>query len=148
MSARLRSYLLCIGVALAMLSPVLRRPPVDGFPLSTYPMFAMPRDATVKIHTVLGITPEGDAEVLTPRLVGGDRWASLATRILGAAARSKPKRRELCEAVAERVAADPDRADRYVELEFVAETYETRTYFAGHTEPQSRKLLASCSVPP
>jgi hypothetical protein len=141
-------YSFCVGVILAMLSPVLRRPPVDGFPLSTYPMFASPREPTLKIHTILGVTAEGEAEVLSPRLISGDPWASLASRVTHAASRSRAKRHALCETVATRVAADPDRASRYVELEFVTEVYDAPTYFVGgRTEPERRTLLASCRVP-
>jgi hypothetical protein len=149
MSARvLPAYLLCVGVILAMLSPVLRRPPVDGFPLSLYPMFSSPRGPTSKIHTVLGITADGEAEVLSPRLISGDPWSSLAVRVTAEAARSRAKRRALCQTVAARVAADPDRASRYVELEFVAEVYDTSAYFLhGDTRAERRKLLASCPVP-
>jgi hypothetical protein len=151
MSNRVRTalaYLLCVGVILAMLSPVLRRPPVDGFPLSTYPMFSHPREPTAKIFTVLGITADGEAEVLSPRLISGDPWASLATRVTSEASRSRAKRRALCETVAARVAADPARGSRYVELEFVSEVYDTSAYFLrGDTRAEQRKLLASCPVP-
>jgi hypothetical protein len=148
-SARaLPAYLLCVGVIGAMLSPVLQRPPVDGFPLSTYPMFSHPRGPTAKIHTVLGITADGEAEVLSPRLIGGDPWSSLASRVTSEAARSRAKRRALCETVAARVAADPDRASRYVELEFVSEVYDVADYFVrGDTGAERRKLLARCPVP-
>jgi hypothetical protein len=96
---------------------------------------------------VLGITADGEAEVLSPRLVSGDPWASLATKVMNQASRSRSKRRALCEAVAERVATDPDRASRYVELEFVAEVYDGPAYFVGgQVEPQSRKRLAHCPV--
>jgi hypothetical protein len=58
------------------------------------------------------------------------------------------KRRTLCEAVAARVAADPDRASRYVELELVREVYDAPDYFVrGQIEPERRALLASCPVP-
>lgn len=144
----LPAYLLCVGVIGALLSPMLRRPPVDGFPLSTYPMFAHPRGPSSTIHTVLGITPEGEAEVLSPRLIGGDPWPSLASRVMHEATRSRAKRRALCETVAERVAADPDRASRYVELEFVTEVYDASGFFLrGETKAETRKLLASCPVP-
>jgi hypothetical protein len=143
------AYLLCIGVIVAMLSPVLRRPPVDGFPLSTYPMFTSPRGAEATIHTVLGITADGEAEVLSPRLIGGDPWPSLALRVTSEAARSRAKRRALCETVAARVAADPDRASRYVELELVTEVYDASTFFldGADAKAERRKLLASCPVP-
>lgn len=144
----LLTYLLCVGVLLTMLSPVLRSPPVDGFPLSTYPMFTSPRGAAAKIYTVLGITADGQAEVLSPRLIGGDPWPSLASRVVSEAARTRAKRRALCETVAERVAADPERASRYVELAFVREVYDTSAYFLrGDTNAARRKLLASCPVP-
>jgi hypothetical protein len=148
MTTRVRCYLLCVGVVVAMLSPVLRRPAVDGFPLSTYPMFSSPLGPAAKIHTVLGITQGGEAEVLSPRLISGDPWASLASRVTVAASRSRAKRRALCEIVAARVAADSDRASRYVELQFVTEVYDAQTYFVGRlTEPKPRTLLASCPVP-
>jgi hypothetical protein len=144
----LPAYLLCVGVIVAMLSPVLRRPPVDGFPLSTYPMFASPRGPTAKIHTVLGITADGEADVLSPRLISGDPWPSLASRVASEAAGSRAKRRALCEAVAARVAVDPDRASLYVELEFVREVYDVPAFFQrGDTRAERRKLLASCPVP-
>lgn len=137
-------YLFCAGVGVAMLSPLLRQ--VDGFPLSTYPMFARPRGPTTRIHTVLGITAEGAAEVLNPTLIGGDPWSTLAADVADAASRSRSRRRALCETVASRIRVDPDRASRYVELNFVAEVYDAPAYFHGQTEAVSRKVLASCPV--
>jgi hypothetical protein len=143
-----RAYLLCVGVILAMLSPMLRSPPVDGFPLSTYPMFASPRGPSAKVHTVLGITAAGEAELLSPGLIGGDPWPSLASRVMSEAAGSRAKRRALCETVAARVAADPDRSRRVVELEFVIEVYDVSAFFLrGETTAERRKRLASCPVP-
>jgi hypothetical protein len=97
---------------------------------------------------VLGITADGEAEVLSPRLIGGDRWPSLAARVTSEAVRSRAKRHALCETVAARVAADPDRASRYVELELVTEVYDVSAFFLlDDTQAERRKLLASCPVP-
>lgn len=144
---RLYVHGLTIGVVLVMLSPVLRRPPVDGFPLSTYPMFSSPREATSTIHTLLGVTRSGEREVLSPMLLGGDRWTNLALESVAAAVRGGGKSmRELCETVAERVAADHDRAGRYAEIVFVTEIYDAPAYFVGQTDPRSVKVRATCPV--
>lgn len=130
-----------------MLSPVLRRPPVDSFPLSTYPMFSAARGPTSRIDTVLGVTASGEREVLSPALISGDPWVILAVETVAAAKRSKAKRRALCQAVAARLAADGSRANRYTEVLFLTETYDAPAYFFGDTTPQSIKVHATCPVP-
>ena len=142
-----RSYALCVGVVLVMAYPALRRPPLDDFPLSSYPMFATARGDVVKIRTVLGVTAEGATEVLTPSLIAGDGSPTLASDVGHAAARSVAKRRALCETVAARVAHDPEYRSRYVELRFVSEVYDAPAYFRGQTETRSSKVLSSCTVP-
>ncbi|KIG14039.1 hypothetical protein DB30_07306 [Enhygromyxa salina] len=146
---RLGVYGFSVAVALAMVSPVLRRPPVDSFPLSTYPMFSTARPPISQIHTLLGVTASGEREVLSPTLISGDPWAILALETVLAAKRGGPKRRrELCEAVAARVAADDSRADALEQIVFVTETYDAPAYFFGETSPQSTKVHATCPVPP
>jgi hypothetical protein len=144
---RLGVYGLGATVVLAMLSPVLRRPPVDSFPLSTYPMFSSPRKAVSRIDTVLGITKTGEAELLSPVLISGDAWPMLAVDLLQNARRggSRPAL-SLCEAVAARVAADPYRADLYIELRFQTEVYDAPAYFLGTTTPRSVTAHARCPI--
>jgi hypothetical protein len=144
----LGAYGLSVGVILAMLSPALRRPPVDSFPLSTYPMFASPRPPTSKITTLLGVTALGEREPLSPTLISGDSWVNLAVESVRAAKRGGPaSRRALCRAVAERLAADPERAGRYVGVVFVTEVYDAPAYFFGETTPSAVTVHAQCPVP-
>jgi hypothetical protein len=144
---RLGVYGLSLGVALAMLSPVLRRPPVDSFPLSTYPMFSGARRSVSHIHTLLGVTSSGEREVLSPTLISGDPWVILAVETVHAAKRGGvERRRALCADVAARVAVeDPDH--RYAEVVFVTETYDAPAYFSGDVTPRSTKVHATCPVP-
>lgn len=145
---RLGLYGLSFGVALAMLSPVLRRPPVDSFPLSTYPMFSAARPPISQIPTLLGVTASGEREILSPTLISGDPWVILAVETVLAAKRGGgERRRALCQAVAARVAADDTLADRYASVVFLTETYDAPAYFFGDTTPQSTKVHATCPVP-
>ena len=140
------------AVTAAMLWPALRRPPLDDFPLSNYPMFSSARGSRSAVHTVLGVTATGEHETLSPALISGDPWPVLAVEVTAKARRGGPAARlELCEAVAARVAADPDRAKRYNELVFVTEVYDTHRYFSGDSfdgeDPLSREVLATCPLP-
>jgi hypothetical protein len=53
-----------------VVSPLLRDPRDDAFPLSTYPMFAEPRSAVLTIDYALGETASGERRTLSPQLVG------------------------------------------------------------------------------
>jgi hypothetical protein len=140
-----RCYVLTAGVSLAMVSPALRG--VDGFPLSTYPMFSGTGKPVTRIDTMLGVTTAGARETLNPELISGDRWPILAVELLEKAVRRKqPARRSLCERVAARVAADPERAGRISAVELVTERFDVRAYFAGEREPQERKVHFTCPV--
>lgn len=140
-----RCYALTAGVTLAMVSPALRG--VDGFPLSTYPMFSGAGEPVTRIDTMLGVTAAGTRETLSPELISGDRWPILAVELMEKAVRRKePARRALCERVAARVAADPGRAGRITAVELVTERFDVQAYFAGEREPQVRKVHFTCPV--
>ena len=139
-------YGLSLSVPLAMLSPVLRCEPVDGFPLTTYPMYSGAMGTTSRVHTILGITASGEQELLTPALIAGDPAVILAVRTT-AAARSPERGLALCNTVAERISADPDLRDRYVELLFLTERYNAPAYFLGAADPEAIKVHSRCPVP-
>ena len=97
----------CVLV-LATLSPVLRCNPYDdGFPLSTYPMFASVRATTHRMAYPLGVTRDGQRRVLSPRLIGSGEVLQ-AYRIVEQAAGSKGELPRLCRAIADRVRASGD----------------------------------------
>ncbi len=137
---------LSLSVLLAMLAPLLRSGHVDGFPLTTYPMYSGAMGKTSRIRTILGVTPSGAQETLSPTLIAGDPSVILAVRTTAAAKRRADKL-ALCRRVAERVAADPERSARYTELVFLTERYDAPAFFLGATEPEAIKVHARCPVP-
>lgn len=100
----------CISLALigATLSPLLREPYDDGFPLSTYPMFATRRLTTLSMHYALGVGAGGERIVLEPALVGTGEVLQAIRVIDRAISGGRPAMNQLCTAIAARVAADGD----------------------------------------
>jgi len=87
-----------------------RRADSDGFPLSTYPMFARPRSTRMTLDYAVGITT-GAPRPLRPALVGSLEPLQAAALLERAVARGPAGMRELCERIAARVAADDDLGD-------------------------------------
>ena len=65
MSRRLAA-LASIGLCGAVLAPLVRAPDDDGFPLSTYPMFAAPRPAALTMAWARGRAADGRSRSLSP----------------------------------------------------------------------------------
>jgi hypothetical protein len=102
-----------VSVALiaATLWPVTLEPREDGFPLSTYPMFASRRPTLQTYRYALGETAAGERRTLAPSVVGTGEVLQ-ALRVLDRAiAAGRPEQEKLCEAIAARVAADAEFAD-------------------------------------
>lgn len=91
-------------VAAAVLSPGLRDPHADSYPLSTYPMFGSLRSAQASIDTVVGVTESAEIERLSPELISGsDEVILAAATVSDAVDRGFTER--LCSEVAARIAA-------------------------------------------
>lgn len=105
--ARSRAFALLVSGVLiaAALSPVLRKPIDDGFPLSTYPMFAWARPTTLTMSYPLGVTAAGGRRYLSPVLIGSLEVLQAMTIVQRAAERGQAGLRALCEDIARRVAA-------------------------------------------
>ncbi len=108
-----RAFALIVSLALigATLSPLLRRPEDDGFPLSTYPMFAWPRPRELTMSYPLGVTAAGGRRYLSPVLVGSVEVLQARAIVARAVARGDAAIRQLCETIARRVAASPAHPD-------------------------------------
>jgi hypothetical protein len=126
---RARVAAACISLALigATLEPLVRDPYDDGFPLSTYPMFASKRPTTWTMSYALGAGRAGERIVLEPRLVGTGEVLQ-AMRVIDRAARAgRGELARLCAAIAERVARDRD-YDRIVAVRIVTGTHDALDY--------------------
>jgi hypothetical protein len=113
MLTRSRAFALIVSIALiaAALSPLVRRPDDDGFPLSTYPMFAWRRPQVLAMSYPLGVTAEGVERYLSPELIGSSEVLQAAAIVERAVARRGAEVARLCEAIARRVAASPAHRD-------------------------------------
>ena len=116
-----------IALVAATLSPLLRDPLDDDFPLSTYPMFAFRRDAVQTVDYAVGLTATGERRTLRVRHLGTgevilgvallDRAMHAGAAELGAA----------CRQIAARVAADAEFSD-VVGIRLVSGTHDAVAY--------------------
>jgi hypothetical protein len=67
---RVAAAIFSIALIAATLSPLLRKPVDDSFPLSTYPMFAWKRPTKLTMSYAIGETATGERRYLTPRIIG------------------------------------------------------------------------------
>jgi hypothetical protein len=67
----MRRVALLAALAAVVLWPAVRPSGGDGFPLSTYPMFAHDTGSVVAIATAVGIDAEGGEHRLDPHAIGG-----------------------------------------------------------------------------
>ncbi len=99
----------CVLVGVT-LSPALRSDPYDdGFPLSTYPMFASRRGSEHRMSYALGVTKAGERRTLWPRVIGSGEVLQAYRIVEGAVAGGRGTLQALCRAIAERLASgEPD----------------------------------------
>jgi hypothetical protein len=142
-----RYAILVSGATLAaVLSPLLRDPPRDGFPLSHYPMFsAAPDHSIVAIPHVVGWSRTGAHRPIEPGLVDTEEVMQALQTITVAAARGPAAAADLCAHVAGRVQADEDYADIDV-VEVRTDRYDVLRYFVDGREPLSTVVHARCAV--
>jgi hypothetical protein len=142
---RVPALMFSVLVVAAMLSPALRDPPVDSFPLSTYPMFSsVPKSAWLDV--IVGFDTAGSEHRIPPRLVANAEVMQAAETIRRAVRQRRAP--QLCAEVAARVSLDPD-FDHVVRLEVQRRKFDPLAYFS---RPPSERLLdlrrrARCEVP-
>ena len=131
---RARGFAALASLALiaVTLSPVLRRPTDDGFPLSTYPMFATKRLTTMTMTYALGVGAGGERIALSPSLLGTGEVLQAMRVIESAVAGGPPALMKLCKLIASRAAGDRDYRD-VVTVRIVTGTHDAVEYLArGH----------------
>lgn len=108
--SRLAAALVSLALIGATLEPLRRDPDDDGFPLSTYPMFAHDRGRALGLAYAIGITERGERRYLTPQIVGSAEVLQ-AMRIVEHALRDRRELDALCARIAVRVKDDDDYRD-------------------------------------
>lgn len=142
----MRAFAAAVSLALiaATLSPLARDPRDDGFPLSTYPMFASRRQTRQTYRYALGETARGERRTLRPSLVGTSEVLQAMRVIDRAVTAGRREASALCDAIAARVAADGALAD-IVAIRFVIGTHDAVDYLARGRVGRETELLR-CTV--
>src|SRR5688572_23609975 len=142
------SRVVAYGVGFAMLvavaAPGFGDPSQDSYPLSTYPMFARPRDRPV-LHFAEGVDAEGRVVRLPPALVANGEVMQAAARVRRAVSAGEEASASLCSSVAERTARSPEHQG-VVRVQIVSARFDPIRYFELGPEPEERLVQARCKV--
>ncbi|MGK3965458.1 hypothetical protein WMF38_14935 [Sorangium sp. So ce118] len=143
---RAYAYGVTAGLLLLMLAPLFRRPPVDSFPLSTYPMFSWGRhDARTTVERAVGVDSRGGRRPIPPRLVGSEEVLQAKATLAHSIRQGARATRALCRGIAARVAEQSGQAD-LVSVEIRTDTFDAVAFFEGQEAPIDSKLHATCKV--
>lgn len=142
--ARVAAAVVSLVLIGATLEPLIRDPYDDGFPLSTYPMFAMKRPTVQTFHYALGVTRDGRRRTLSPALVGTGEVLQAMKVFDHAVERGRHELDSLCNAIATRVAGAEDFAD-VVTIRIVRGTHDAVEYLA-RGKVGSEHDLVHCEV--
>jgi hypothetical protein len=130
------------AVVLVVVAPALRPDGPDGYPLSTYPMFATDRGRQVSVATAVGIDADGTVVRLDPETIADSDEVMLAAATVSRAVTGGDGAR-LCAEIAERLAGH----ESVTGVELRTETYDGVRYFDGARDPTAVTVNADCEVP-
>ncbi len=138
-----------IALLVIVLSPIIqnwREDPVDGFPLSYFPMFTTVREGRTRLTHPIGIRADGSEVSLHYKVVGSGGMNQVRRQI-----RSRVKRgeaEELCREIAERVARSDRQEHRdLVAVAVVRDRFELDAFFSGDRTPAERDIRARVEIP-
>jgi hypothetical protein len=134
-----------LGVVLTAASPLLRDPLADDFPLSTFPMFAVPVEQAM-FYSAEGVRGDGSRVQLPPELIANGAAMQAVETMRNAHAQGSRALRQLCERVAARAGQTPALDLQRVEL--VSARYDPVAYFVVSAEPIEREVLRKCQIRP
>lgn len=128
--ARVPAAIISIALIVLTLSPLLRDPVDDGFPLSTYPMFAWKRPTKLTMSYPIGETARGERRYLIPRVIGSGEVLQARAIVERAVAKGGAELKKFCDTVAGRVARAPRFAD-VVRIRVMTGTHESIDYLVA-----------------
>lgn len=133
-----------IIVVLGLITPVFSR--VDGFPVSTQPVYASLRDTTAEFVTAQGRTVSGDIVALPIRVVADTDDPLIAQSRMNRVAETGASA-EHCELVAVRAQDVSARSSALVSIEVVSVRHDIGETAAGRDGLVDSVVLASCAIP-
>ena len=134
--------LLTLLTLAVLISPVLRRPVRDSFPLSTFPMFSSLIEPEVTIDYVVGIDGNGLDIRLSPEVIAGTDEVIIAGSIVTQAVRGgQSSASALCNETAGRV-----HQTAVVVVEVRSDTVDAIEWFSGGPSVLATIIHATCHV--
>jgi hypothetical protein len=144
---RFKAYVLSTALVATVGWPAFRDPHDDGFPLSTYPMFAARRGRVHEVVSARAVAADGSRALVPPALIANAETMQ-AIRTLSRAIRAgEDEAKELCLGIAERLGhADEEGLKSAVRVELVTERVDAIDYLAGRAEAELVHVHARCPV--
>jgi hypothetical protein len=131
-------------LAAVVLWPAFQREPADGFPISSYPMFAKRSGTIVRLPTAVGLDASGDVHRLGSHVIsGGDEIVLAAEQARLAVEEGTESSEAFCREVARRV-----RDDDIVHVEVRTEVRDAVADVRADDDPIEVVVHARCAVTP
>ena len=135
----MRRAALLVVLAAVVTWPAVDPSPSDGFPISSYPMFASDRGRVVEVPTAVGVDADGDVHRLDPHAIGGGDEVMLAASAVRRAVATGDADR-FCSEVASRTAG-------FDAVEIRTERRDAVADPTADDPPLSIVVHARCGVP-
>jgi hypothetical protein len=133
-----------LGLVLVAASPLLRNPLDDGFPLSTFPMFAEPLAQPV-FHSAEGVRADRSRVMLPPEAIANGAAMQAVQTLQTAHGQGRHALRQLCERIARQLPQNPKWRD-VQRVEIASARYDPVAYFVSGPAPSERNVLHKCRV--
>lgn len=133
-----------LGLALVAASPLLRNPLHDGFPLSTFPMFAEPL-AQPAFYSAEGVRADRSRIMVPPEMIANGAAMQAVQTLQTAHGQGRKALRQLCERIARQVPQEPKWHEVH-RVEIVSTRYDPIAYFVSGPAPRERDVLHQCRV--
>jgi hypothetical protein len=144
---RARAYVVSALLLGAVALPAFRAPSEDGFPLSTYPMFAQRRGRVHEVMSARAVAADGSEARVPPSYIANAETMQAIRTLTRAVRAGEAESRALCQGIAARLreASEPE-LKRAVRVELVTERVDAIDYVAGHAQSLSSQVHARCKV--
>jgi hypothetical protein len=133
-----------LGLVLVAASPLLRNPLDDGFPLSTFPMFAAPLSQPV-FFSAEGVRADRSRVMLPPETIANGAAMQAVQTLRTAHGQGRRALRQLCERIARQLPQNPKWRGVW-RVEIASARYDPVAYFVSGPAPGERQVLHKCRV--
>lgn len=142
--ARLVALAWGLGLVALTAAPAFRSPRQDGFPFSTYPMFASPREKPT-LYFAEGVTRERATVRIPPELVANGPVMQAMQTLERAQAQGPASLARLCRRIARAVGGKPELSG-VERVQITRARFDPIAYFEQGPRREEQRVLTRCSV--